>query len=140
MPVYSSDRGRHRLHRGGNRRLNSVLYTASIVQKLTQHQLAAWHRGVKRIELPLMPVYSPKLDPNEVLNADLKHLRPRRSRRRSTTSPARHDGSYGAHNANPHHLRLLRRPARPLPNPVIRRFASQPCRAGLPIPPVGRLP
>ncbi|MGV9387442.1 transposase [Nonomuraea sp. NPDC003707] len=28
-----SDHKRHRLHRGGNRRLNSVLYTAAIVQK-----------------------------------------------------------------------------------------------------------
>ena len=33
IPVYSSDKERHRLHRGGNRRLNSVLYTAAIVQK-----------------------------------------------------------------------------------------------------------
>ncbi|MFC7743067.1 IS110 family transposase [Nocardiopsis composta] len=33
IPVYSSDRERHRLHRGGNRRLNSVLYTAALVQK-----------------------------------------------------------------------------------------------------------
>ncbi|MFJ2866489.1 transposase [Kitasatospora sp. NPDC087314] len=33
IPVYSSDKERHRLHRGGNRRLNSVLYTASIVQQ-----------------------------------------------------------------------------------------------------------
>lgn len=32
IPVYSSDNERHRLHRGGNRRLNSVLYTAAIVQ------------------------------------------------------------------------------------------------------------
>ncbi|MGP3966027.1 transposase [Nonomuraea sp. 3N208] len=31
IPVYSSDQERHRLHRGGNRRLNSVLYTAAIV-------------------------------------------------------------------------------------------------------------
>jgi transposase len=33
IPVYSADKERHRLHRGGNRRLNSVLYTAAIVQK-----------------------------------------------------------------------------------------------------------
>jgi transposase len=33
IPVYSSDKQRHRLRRGGNRRLNSVLYTAAIVQK-----------------------------------------------------------------------------------------------------------
>lgn len=33
IPVYSSDKERHRLHRGGNRRLNSVLYIAAIVQK-----------------------------------------------------------------------------------------------------------
>lgn len=33
IPVYSADQERHRLHRGGNRRLNSVLYTAAIVQK-----------------------------------------------------------------------------------------------------------
>lgn len=32
IPVFSSDNERHRLHRGGNRRLNSVLYTAAIVQ------------------------------------------------------------------------------------------------------------
>ncbi|WP_235892539.1 transposase [Mycolicibacterium hodleri] len=32
IPVYSSDNERHRLHRGGNRRLNNVLYTAAIVQ------------------------------------------------------------------------------------------------------------
>ena len=33
IPVYSSDKERYRLHRRGNRRLNSVLYTAAIVQK-----------------------------------------------------------------------------------------------------------
>ncbi|MFJ8351823.1 transposase [Streptomyces sp. NPDC094153] len=33
IPVYSSDKERYRLHRGGNRRLNSVLYTAAIVQQ-----------------------------------------------------------------------------------------------------------
>ncbi|MGW4094104.1 transposase [Nocardia sp. NPDC004750] len=33
IPVYSADEERHRLHGGGNRRLNSVLYTAAIVQK-----------------------------------------------------------------------------------------------------------
>jgi hypothetical protein len=31
-PVYSSGHERDRLHRGGNRRLNSVLYTAAIAQ------------------------------------------------------------------------------------------------------------
>jgi transposase len=33
IPVYSSDKERHRLHRGGNRRLNSVLYITAIVQQ-----------------------------------------------------------------------------------------------------------
>ncbi|MFJ6676831.1 transposase [Actinosynnema sp. NPDC091369] len=33
IPVYSADQERFRLHQGGNRRLNSVLYTAAIVQK-----------------------------------------------------------------------------------------------------------
>ncbi|MEV6013684.1 IS110 family transposase [Streptomyces sp. NPDC051976] len=33
IPVYSSDKERYRLHRGGNRRLNTVLYTTSIVQQ-----------------------------------------------------------------------------------------------------------
>lgn len=33
IPIYSSDKVRYRLHRGGNRRLNSVIYTTSIVQQ-----------------------------------------------------------------------------------------------------------
>jgi transposase len=58
IPVYSSDKERHRLHRGGNRRLNSVFYTAAIVQKrwdpaaqslLTRHQSAKGSRGARRI-------------------------------------------------------------------------------------------
>lgn len=58
IPVYSSDQERHRLHRGGNRRLNSVLYTAAIVQKrfhpaaqelLTRHEPAKGKRGARRI-------------------------------------------------------------------------------------------
>lgn len=58
IPVYSSDHERHRLHRGGNRRLNSVLYTAAIVQKrrspaarklLDLHQPAKGIRGARRI-------------------------------------------------------------------------------------------
>jgi transposase len=58
IPVYSSDRERHRLHRGGNRRLNSVLYTAAIVQKrchpaaqqlLARHEPAKGARGARRI-------------------------------------------------------------------------------------------
>jgi transposase len=58
IPVYSSDKERHRLHRGGNRRLNSVLYTAAIVQKrwnpaaqelLARHQPAKGTRGARRI-------------------------------------------------------------------------------------------
>ncbi|MEQ7129536.1 IS110 family transposase [Actinopolymorpha sp. B11F2] len=58
IPVYSSDNQRHRLHRGGNRRLNSVLYTAAIVQKRFHpdaHELLARHeptkgaRGARRI-------------------------------------------------------------------------------------------
>ncbi|SEG77263.1 Transposase IS116/IS110/IS902 family protein, partial [Thermomonospora echinospora] len=58
IPVYSSDQERHRLHRGGNRRLNSVLYTAAIVQKrfhpaaqrlLERHEPAKGKRGARRI-------------------------------------------------------------------------------------------
>lgn len=58
IPVYSSDNERHRLHRGGNRRLNSVLYTAAIVQnrfnpaaqQLTaRHQPTKGARGARRI-------------------------------------------------------------------------------------------
>jgi transposase len=58
IPVYSSDHERHRLHRGGNRRLNSVLYTAAIVQNRfnpAAQQLTARHlptkgaRGARRI-------------------------------------------------------------------------------------------
>lgn len=58
IPVYSSDKERHRLHRGGNRRLNSVLYTAAIVQKrwdpaakelLARHETTKGPRGARRI-------------------------------------------------------------------------------------------
>ncbi|QEN17048.1 IS110 family transposase [Mycobacterium sp. ELW1] len=58
IPVYSSDKERYRLHRGGNRRLNSVLYTAAIVQKrwhpaaqelLARHTPAKGARGARRI-------------------------------------------------------------------------------------------
>jgi transposase len=58
IPVYSADQERHRLHRGGNRRLNSVLYTAAIVQKrrhpaaqalLARHEPAKGSRGARRI-------------------------------------------------------------------------------------------
>lgn len=58
IPVYSSDHERHRLHRGGNRRLNSVLYTAAIVQKrfnpsalalTTRHESTKGARGARRI-------------------------------------------------------------------------------------------
>lgn len=58
IPVYSSDKERHRLHRGGNRRLNSVLYTAAIVQKrrhpaaqtlLARHEPSKGNRGARRI-------------------------------------------------------------------------------------------
>ncbi|MDH6284318.1 IS110 family transposase [Prescottella agglutinans] len=58
IPVYSSDKERHRLHRGGNRRLNSVLYTAAIVQKrwhpaakelLARHEADKGARGARRI-------------------------------------------------------------------------------------------
>lgn len=58
IPVYSSDKKRHRLHRGGNRRLNSVFYTAAIVQKrwdpaaqklLARHESAKGTRGARRI-------------------------------------------------------------------------------------------
>ncbi|MBF6050300.1 transposase, partial [Streptomyces sp. NRRL B-1677] len=58
IPVYSSDKERHRLHRGGNRRLNSVLYTAAIVQKrfhpgarelLARHEPTKGARGARRI-------------------------------------------------------------------------------------------
>ncbi|MEU9545430.1 IS110 family transposase [Streptomyces mirabilis] len=58
IPVYSSDKERYRLHRGGNRRLNSVLYTTSIVQQrfhpgaralLARHEPAKGARGARRI-------------------------------------------------------------------------------------------
>ncbi|MFD8708627.1 transposase [Kitasatospora sp. NPDC059648] len=58
IPVYSSDKERHRLHRGGNRRLNSVLYTAAIVQQrfhpgardlLARHEPTKGGRGARRI-------------------------------------------------------------------------------------------
>lgn len=58
IPVYSSDNERHRLHRGGNRRLNSVLYTAAIVQKrfspaaqelIARKKPAKGARGARRI-------------------------------------------------------------------------------------------
>lgn len=58
IPVYSSDKERHRLHRGGNRRLNSVLYTAAIVQKrfhpaaqalLARHEPTKGARGARRV-------------------------------------------------------------------------------------------
>ncbi|MGW5753705.1 transposase [Nocardia rhamnosiphila] len=57
IPVYSSDNERHRL-RGGNRRLNSVLYTAAIVQKrfhpnaqalLARHETTKGTRSARRI-------------------------------------------------------------------------------------------
>ncbi|MEV4231198.1 IS110 family transposase [Streptomyces bobili] len=56
--VYSSDKERYRLHRGGNRRLNSVLYTTSIVQQrfhpgaralLARHEPTKGARGARRI-------------------------------------------------------------------------------------------
>jgi transposase len=58
IPVYSADKQRHRLHRGGNRRLNSVAYTAAIVQKrrsptaqalLARHEPTKGKRGARRI-------------------------------------------------------------------------------------------
>jgi len=58
IPVYSSDNERHRLHRGGNRRLKSVLYTAAIVQKrfspaaqelIARQEPAKGARGARRI-------------------------------------------------------------------------------------------
>ncbi|WP_051808088.1 IS110 family transposase [Streptomyces sp. NRRL F-2664] len=58
IPVYSSDKERHRLHRGGNRRLNSVLYTTAIVQQtfhpgarklLARHTPTKGARGARRI-------------------------------------------------------------------------------------------
>jgi transposase len=58
IPVYSADQERHRLHRGGNRRLNSVLYTAAIVQKrfhpaaqhlLARHEPTKGKRSARRI-------------------------------------------------------------------------------------------
>ncbi|MCP9276999.1 IS110 family RNA-guided transposase [Mycolicibacterium arenosum] len=58
IPVFSSDNERHRLHRGGNRRLNSVLHTAAIVQTrynpAAQQLIARRHdekgaRGARRI-------------------------------------------------------------------------------------------
>ena len=58
IPVYSSDKERHRLHRGGNRRLNSLLYTTAIVQQrfhpgarelLARHTPTKGIRGARRI-------------------------------------------------------------------------------------------
>jgi transposase len=58
IPVYSSDHERHRLHRGGNRRLNSVLHTAAIVQNrfnpaaqalTARHEPTKGARGARRI-------------------------------------------------------------------------------------------
>jgi len=58
IPVYSSDKQRYRLHRGGNRRLNSVFYTAAIVQKrrdtdaqrvLAHHEPTKGTRGARRV-------------------------------------------------------------------------------------------
>lgn len=58
IPVYSADQERHRLHRGGNRRLNSVFYIAAIVQKrrhpaaqalLARHEPIKGSRGARRI-------------------------------------------------------------------------------------------
>ncbi|RNL71026.1 IS110 family transposase [Streptomyces sp. I6] len=58
IPVYSSDKERYRLHRGGNRRLNSVLYTTSIVQQrfhpgaralLARHEPTKGAPGARRI-------------------------------------------------------------------------------------------
>jgi transposase len=58
IPVYSADKERHRLHRGGNRRLNSVLYIAAITQKrfhpdaqqlLARHHAAKGARGARRV-------------------------------------------------------------------------------------------
>lgn len=51
VPVFSSDKERHRLHRGCNRRLNSVLYTAAIVQRRfhpSARELLARHEPSKR--------------------------------------------------------------------------------------------
>ncbi|QZN84876.1 IS110 family transposase [Cellulomonas sp. C5510] len=58
IPIYSSDKERYRLHRGGNRRLNSVIYTTSIVQQrchpgaralLARHESTKGARGARRI-------------------------------------------------------------------------------------------
>ena len=49
IPVYSAGQERHRLHRGGNRRLNSVLYTTAIVQK--RFSPAAQQTGTETAQL-----------------------------------------------------------------------------------------
>jgi len=58
IPIYSSDKERYRLHRGGNRRLNAVIYTTSIVQQrfhpgaralLARHESTKGARGARRI-------------------------------------------------------------------------------------------
>ncbi|MEU1600541.1 IS110 family transposase [Streptomyces sp. NPDC005708] len=58
IPVHSSDKERYRLHRGGNRRLNSVLYTTSIVQQrfhpgaqalLARHEPTKGARGARLV-------------------------------------------------------------------------------------------
>ncbi|WP_420874276.1 transposase [Nocardia gipuzkoensis] len=42
--------------------------------------MTAWlAENAHRIELHLMPGYSPELNPDEILNADIKTTRPRRS-------------------------------------------------------------
>ncbi|KOG57125.1 hypothetical protein ADK75_05385 [Streptomyces virginiae] len=58
IPDYSSDKERYRLHRSGNRRLNRVLCTTSIVQQrfhpgapalLARHEPTKGARGARRI-------------------------------------------------------------------------------------------
>lgn len=62
IPVYSADKERHRLHRGGNRRLNSILYTAAIVQKRRHpaaQDLLARHEPAKKPGRPAHPPTPP---------------------------------------------------------------------------------
>ena len=83
IPVYSSDKQRHRLHRGGNRRLNSVLYTAAIVQKrwhpaaqqlFGRHTPGKGNRGARRIlQRHLVDVITPSYDHRSSIMATPHH-------------------------------------------------------------------
>lgn len=58
-------------------------------------------KNTERIELHLMPGYSPDLNPDEILNADIKRNVHAARAARSTTLPARPGGSSIAASVNP---------------------------------------